>query len=104
MRLIMAKGNGHLFTYALLASMASISYCKTRLRNVARDFRRMSGGFPAGTAFRIDSENFANVLDAFTAPGYGPLSIAINQLPTLARRAAAHERRLLTDEAARYAA
>ena len=104
MRMIMAKGNGQWFTYALLATMASIRYCKTRLANIARDFRRMASGFPVGSVFRTDADNFAAVLEAFTAPGYGPLSIAITQLPGVARRAVAAERALLISEAARYAA
>jgi len=104
MRVIMAHGNGQWFTHALLATAASMSYCKTRLRNVARDFRNMAAGFPAGTPFRVSTENFCSVVEAFTAPGYGPLSIAITQLPMLARRASAAERALLTSEAARYAA
>lgn len=103
MKVIMCRGNGHLFTYGLMATMSSISYCKNRLRNLSRNFRRVASGFPPGSAFRADVEAFCNTLDSITDPSYGPLSAALGRLPGLARAAGAAERKHLAAVAASYA-
>lgn len=107
MKVIMARGNGHLFTSSLLASMASISYCRTRLKNVNRDLRNMAAGFPASSTFRTTVELWCTQMDALTAPAMGgmggSLAVAMSQLPLLARRSTMIERRELMAWAAEYA-
>jgi hypothetical protein len=109
MRVIMAKGNGQNFTLGLLATMASIKYCRTRLKRIARNFRKMAAGFPNGSGFRAGVEAFCQQLEALTAPSPAPglgglLPMAMQSLPALATRAPRAERNLLTTQAAEYAA
>jgi hypothetical protein len=103
-KLIMVRGNGNLFSYAVMALMCDIKYCRTRVRRIARNIRNMAAGFPAGSAFRAMAEGFASVLEGVTAHQVGAFDLVIAQLPLLATRAARAERELLRELANKYVA
>ena len=105
MKLIMAKGDGNLFTYALAG--------RDDRHQVLPHTAAPDQSQPAQDGDRVpsrvrrahlDTENFCLVLDHVTTPTYGPLDTAIGRLPLLARRANAAERALLVEQANKYLA
>lgn len=103
MKVVMVRGQGHLFSHGLLATMASIRYCRTRLSRLSRDLKRMAEGFPAGSQFQENVRFVTTMMDSTSMTG-GYLSQAVRGLPALARRAQTEERRALQAYAAEYAA
>jgi hypothetical protein len=103
-RVIMLKGTSNKFWRAVGGLLRDLRYCKSRQLRIARNARNVAPAYPAGSPYRITIEGLAQVVENLYHPTMGPLTLVIQQLPVLARRAAVHERNYINDLAVKVAA